>query len=222
MEKEKRIPGFTRYSVDVDGNVYSYVKSTKIKLKPFITKKGYLHVSLWDDGTPSTRKDMSVHRLVAKAFIYNTDNKEQVNHIDGNKTNNKVENLEWCTAKENVNHAIESGLRKIGVQNTGNRFNDNDIVNIKIMYDMKMSVRSIAAHHKVDHMMISGILKGELYKNSSIDKIDKIRNKKFEDDQVLIMKKMKEDGHSYRSIARSFETSHSVVKRYIDGSHRRK
>ncbi|UXU67444.1 NUMOD4 motif-containing HNH endonuclease [Staphylococcus agnetis] len=66
-----------------------------------------VRVTLWKDGKP---KDYLAHRLVAFAFIPTVPNKECINHIDGNPQNNNVKNLEWCTHKENVNHAFENGL----------------------------------------------------------------------------------------------------------------
>lgn len=68
---------------------------------------GYNIVTLTKD---STRKPHKVHRLVAQAFIPNPDNKEQVNHIDGNKTNNNINNLEWNTRQENISHAYINKL----------------------------------------------------------------------------------------------------------------
>ena len=78
----------------------------KIKLCPQ-NSFGYPIVLLHRNGKQSIKK---VHRLVAQAFIQNIDNKPYINHIDGDKANNKVDNLEWRTAKENVIHAISKGL----------------------------------------------------------------------------------------------------------------
>jgi len=69
----------------------------------------YLRVDLWKDGK---HKFYEVHRLVAAAFIANPENKPVVNHIDGDKHNNKVNNLEWCTVSENNKHAYNTGLAK--------------------------------------------------------------------------------------------------------------
>jgi hypothetical protein len=71
-------------------------------LKPCLSKSGYLLVSFCVDNIKSNH---NVHRLVARAFIRNESNKPQVNHKDGDKLNNSVENLEWATASENTKHA---------------------------------------------------------------------------------------------------------------------
>ena len=75
-------------------------------LKPDISNCGYLRVRLY--GKNECRR-FSIHRLVAEAFIDNPENKPEVNHLDGNKTNNNVENLEWATSKENMRHSILLG-----------------------------------------------------------------------------------------------------------------
>lgn len=77
------------------------------QLRPSVDKDGYERVVLTKDGI---RKTYSVHKLVALAFIPNPENKTTINHIDGNKRNNNVLNLEWATEKENQNHKWKNGL----------------------------------------------------------------------------------------------------------------
>ncbi len=97
------IPDYNDYQISNYGRVRSY-KQGKIKIiKSWVQNTGYLTVSL-------NNKKYSVHRLVAEVFIHKIEGKNVVNHIDGNKLNNKVDNLEWCTAKENIQHAFRTGL----------------------------------------------------------------------------------------------------------------
>jgi ribosomal protein S25 len=86
----------TPYFVDTEGNVYRSGK----KLKPSLVR-GYYVVSLYPK-----KRSVKVHRIVAETFIPNPENKPEVNHINGIKTDNRVDNLEWNTSKENVEHKI--------------------------------------------------------------------------------------------------------------------
>jgi hypothetical protein len=113
----KRIPNFeSLYMVSSDGKVKSLgngnSSNTDTKkerlLSIGVTSNGYTKVKLSKDGK---KYWFSVHRLVAKTFLFNPENKPQVNHKDGNKLNNNVDNLEWVTSRENIIHSIANGLQ---------------------------------------------------------------------------------------------------------------
>lgn len=107
------IEGFEgRYAVTSDGKIWSYPKAIGRHFKKHSGRwlkpkknDGYEYIIL-------SGKTFKVHRLVAQAFIPNSENKPQVNHIDGNRINNKIENLEWMTCAENNRH----GLKRAGIK----------------------------------------------------------------------------------------------------------
>lgn len=103
----KEIPGYEGlYSADESGLIYSHKTKRFLSAGNPGSRWGYVYVCLCKDGKS---KMYPVHRLIAKAFILNPENLPIVNHKDGNKANNHVDNLEWCTQKENVHRCIASG-----------------------------------------------------------------------------------------------------------------
>jgi hypothetical protein len=100
----KEVDEFPGYFVTEDGKIWSSKRNKFLKAR--ITTCGYEQVILKHEGKGCLKY---IHRLVAEAFIPNPENKEQVNHIDCNKLNNCVSNLEWTTAKENAQHAWVNG-----------------------------------------------------------------------------------------------------------------
>lgn len=105
---EKIIKGLENYSIDEQGVVRNIVKGTVKSVKPN-KQTGYLQVDLWKNNISHKKY---IHRLIAEAFIPNPLNLPEVNHIDGNRQNNDISNLEWVDSQGNKIHAVKTGLRK--------------------------------------------------------------------------------------------------------------
>lgn len=111
----KRIPNCSNYGITNNGYVYSYITNCEVKM--FYDKNGYARTSLvCDDGI---RRKFRRNRLVALTYIPNNENKPIVNHKDGIKSNDYVDNLEWVTNRENIIHAIANNLIVINRDNLG-------------------------------------------------------------------------------------------------------
>ena len=121
------------YSITNDGRLYSNRRNKF--LRPSTDKYGYLYYVISIDGV---RKTLKAHRLVAQAFIPNPKNKPQVNHIDSNRQNNNVKNLEWVTAKENIQHAVKN-----------KRFENMAIINSERMKKSKLYLKGYPLANEV-------------------------------------------------------------------------
>ena len=113
------------------------------------------------------KKKKYIHRLVAQAFIDNPENKPFVNHINGIKTDNRVENLEWCTHKENTEHSLKNNLIKTGCNRKQSKLSLKDIEYIRKNYkekDEEFSGKKLSEKFNVSHTCISKIIKNKTYR----------------------------------------------------------
>lgn len=134
-----------------------YPKKERI-IKPEVTKKGlgYYRVQLCKND--SIEKAL-VHRLVAQAFIPNPKNKPQVNHIDGNKLNNHISNLEWTTVSENAQHAIVTGLKNPKLASTYISEDIRELVRSEYIKGSKdFGCVSLAAKYKIGKQSVINII----------------------------------------------------------------
>ena len=103
----KEIKDYEKYIISNKGDIY--IKENMQKMGTYLSNNDYLRIGLTKD---NKKTNFLVHRLVAISYLENIDNKIQVNHINGIKTDNRLDNLEWATREENMQHAYKNGLMK--------------------------------------------------------------------------------------------------------------
>lgn len=157
----KLITNFENYSITLDGRVIN--NATKKCKKPTDnhTGNGYLYVDLYKDGK---RHRKYVHRIVAEAYIPNPLNLPFVNHIDGNPKNNNYKNLEWCTPKQNVEHASKV-LGAMKQYETANHNRKKKVMQIDVVTQKVIavfdSIREAERQTGINSAYISQICKGK-------------------------------------------------------------
>lgn len=174
MEVWKKVEGFENYEISNYGRLKGLEVTTKFgigfKTYPerictfWYDKKGYQYFTFLVNGKT---KHKLIHRLVSIAFIDNPLNKPQVNHINGIKSDNRVENLEWNTSKENIKHAINTGLTKTsGVNNYRSKLTEEDVLNIR---NSNLKQKELQEIYNVAQGVISRIKLNKTYKNVRIE-----------------------------------------------------
>jgi hypothetical protein len=143
------VPGYPNYQVSRRGEVRS-LKRGKL-LAQVAGKRGYLLVNLYRDGRP---KNFLVHRLVATAFIGAIPEGWQVNHKDGDKHNNDVDNLEIVTAEQNRQHAVRRGLMRRGEVNAKAKLTEEEVRDVRRRRAAGEKVRHIAGHYDLSERAV--------------------------------------------------------------------
>lgn len=146
------------YIITEQGEVIN--KHTGRKLKPQPNGKGYLRVGIG-------KKLMFVHRLVAERYVPNPDEKPQVNHIDGDKTNNRADNLEWVSNLENRTHAVDAGLQIHGEECSWSKLTTEDVRYIREHIGL-MAVTELAKRFEVSRSTIRDIRDFKTWKTEKI------------------------------------------------------
>lgn len=155
------------YLISNFGRVRSLHKGQDRILKLSHTKDGYVKCGICIHGSPCRFR---VNRLVAEAFIPNPDNKPTVNHLDGNKDNNRADNLEWATLSEQMYHAYERGLKKPiqGTSHTSSKLSEDDVRYIRSHYkphDKEFGMFALAEKFGVGSCCIKRVVNRVSYKN---------------------------------------------------------
>lgn len=155
------VPDHTRYLISRGGDLYSTITDKFVHQQP--NDKGYLKSRIYpDDG--GAMSSVRIHRVVAKVFVPNPEEKPEVNHISPDKQDNRDLNLEWSTRVENMEHAVSNGLMARGTKASSSKLSADDVRRIRALIGT-MSYRAIAREYDIDHHSVRYIAMGISYQD---------------------------------------------------------
>lgn len=209
MEKLLNIASFENlYTINKQGEI-KRVETQRV-LKHHTSHHGYKYVNLTKNGKS---KNYYVHRLIAMEFINNPYNKPFINHKNGIKDDNRIENIEWCTTSENEKHSYDM----LGKTVANRQLNESDAKEIRVKYKCGEKTAELAKYYNVSSSVIWNILAGKSYKcHIPINEGNKgHRNAmaKIKEKDIKLIKSMRLNGDTYSKIASTFKVSCQTISR---------
>jgi len=155
------VPGHPGYRVSSCGEVVSLKRGNRV-LRPSVDGGGYRQASLWNDGVGSTVK---VHRLVLSAFVGPRPSGCVTRHLNGDKTDNRIENLRWGTQKENVEDTRRHGTLRFGERHMRAKMTEEDVLTAKALNAGGMSMMALSRKYGVHYATMECAIKGRTWKH---------------------------------------------------------
>jgi len=162
MEKIwKTIPGYSRYKASSDGEIYTpnwKGGKTGSIMKPALDGNGYFRTMLVDD--EGRNRTIKVHRIIAQTFIENPEELKEVNHLNGNKADNRLCNLEWVSHQQNIRHSFDNGLQNNrGENNPISKLTEQDVLEIRSKFKPRLYGRKkLAEEYQVKASTIKDVV----------------------------------------------------------------
>lgn len=221
-------PRNTNRQSDEDKTVrLKYIDGTK---DCFVTESGEIYIRvhqsntngysraripIYDEDGKIHKKEMKVHRLVAKAYLENPENKPDVNHIDGDKRNNSVDNLEWATRMENMRHAHSTGLFKWKFSEKSNAYTESQVRHVFSLLEMGVALRTISEETGVKYQQVIQLRNGKRHTDIASEyRLPVVPKRGISKEQAKEICEMLESGKSRKEILKYYnnEISDGVVR----------
>lgn len=161
----KAIPQYPGYYADCNGNIYSMRSGSCRKLSQRL-HRGYLHVTVRDSNCPVKEHKEPVHKLILNAFVGSRQGEQVCRHLNGNATDNRLSNLCWGTAQENVQDSIRHGTAvclRHGEESVASKLKMDDVLKIRWLYDFGYKQKELAENYNISQHHVSDIINGRTW-----------------------------------------------------------